>query len=172
MSEDEELIGRGGDDTVDAAVVRCWGAEGRVEGPDKAPAENQGAPRKDEGRDNCRGRLAAGRGPPSSLITLRTPREGRGTGTDPQEASRRTESKPVEWPPRRPFPRPSPPSSRPSGVLPGYLQAPCLAPRLAPRLPSSVRPLHLPYHPHLFRSILRPRSSRPPLVTRPRGTQI
>ena len=59
LGEDEELIWRGGDDTVDAAGGRCGGgAEGRGGGPDKAPAEDRGG--TPEGRGEGQSPLAVG----------------------------------------------------------------------------------------------------------------
>ena len=44
LGEDEELIGRGGDDTVDVEGGRCWeGSGGRDRGIDKATTEDRGS---------------------------------------------------------------------------------------------------------------------------------
>ena len=62
VGEDKELIGRGGDDTVDAAGRRGEGVdEGRAGGGRQGARRGLGgSPRKGEGRDNRRGWSAAG----------------------------------------------------------------------------------------------------------------
>ena len=107
MGKDKELIRKGGYDVVDAAGGR-GGGEGRYEGADKAPAEDRGG--TPEGRREVQSLWAVGsRASPSVLFdsAMYTKRGGGGeTGADPQAESRRTTSKPVERPPRRPLPHP------------------------------------------------------------------
>ena len=58
------------------------GEEPRVKAGEqtKRPQRTRGAPSKGEGMSNRRGWSAAGRGPPSSSISPRKPREGGGGG--------------------------------------------------------------------------------------------
>ena len=115
MGEKEELTGRGGDDTVDAAGGRGGGgAKGRGGGSDKAPAEDRGG--TPEGRGEVQSPRAVGSRVRPSVFLDSATYSKRGGGGPAQAASRRTASKPVERPPRRPSPRPSPPSPRCSGT--------------------------------------------------------
>ena len=63
VGKEEYFIGRGGDDTVDAAGGRGRGGGGglgaRQGGQKRRPHMTRGDPRKGKGRANCRGRSAA-----------------------------------------------------------------------------------------------------------------
>ena len=117
VGEDEELIARGGNDTVDAAGGRGGGGtEGRSWGTDKVTAENRGITPEGRGEGQSP-RAVGGRLRPSVFFDSATyDKRGGGTGVDPRAASRRTASKPVERPPRRTSPRPSPTSPYCSGT--------------------------------------------------------